>query len=560
MKFEKLGNICDLQNGFAFKSSDYVEFSNTLCCRMSNIRPNATFDIDYNPKYLPDSFSIKFKDYLLNDGDLIIAMTDMANDPKILGVPTQVFTNGKKLLLNQRVGKLVNFDTKKVYVPYVKLALSRNELKEYYKKFAGGGIQLNISKQNILNIKIPLPELQEQIRIAKILTQAENLITQRKESIVLLDEFLKSTFLEMFNSGDNFKGKEYSINELKVGGNETFSNGPFGSDLLTSELKKSGVPVIYIRDITNGYYKVKSNVYVTEEKAQYLKNCQVIGGDILITKVGDPPGISAIYPYDLPSAIITQDVIRLRVNKKIVHPIYFSFFLNSDKGKSMIKAISVEGTRKRFPLGDFKKSKIKIPNIEFQNQFALIVEKVESLKTEYEASLQELENMYGVLSQKAFKGELFKENEMIFETFEKYSKRKDQISDIQTPVAGSLEPPKEVEGPPVFQNTEKDIKDMTLDEYYGIPEDIVAKYGSIENHIEDKEFILKKIFHDSSIDLKKLEEIYNKMTYERGGFFDFEDWRKYIFEELAKKKSFLKQKYNPNTNQLELSINEIKKS
>ena len=59
----QLKAICDLQNGYAFKSSDYVESSNTLNCRMSNIRPDGSFDILYNSKYLPDEFAEKCKDY-----------------------------------------------------------------------------------------------------------------------------------------------------------------------------------------------------------------------------------------------------------------------------------------------------------------------------------------------------------------------------------------------------------------------------------------------------------------------------------------------------------------
>ena len=107
MKYVKLKEICDLQNGYAFKSSDYIDESNVLNCRMSNIRPNASFDIEYSPKYLPEEFAEKYREYLLNDGDLVIAMTDLANDPKILGVPTIVNTKGYQLLLNQRVGKLI---------------------------------------------------------------------------------------------------------------------------------------------------------------------------------------------------------------------------------------------------------------------------------------------------------------------------------------------------------------------------------------------------------------------------------------------------------------------
>ena len=54
-------------------------------------------------------------------------------------------------------------------------------------------------------------------------------------------------------------------------------------------------------------------------------------------------------------------------------------------------------------LGDLQ---ILYPPLSLQNQFAAIVEKVESVKTHYQYSLAELENLYGELSQKAFKGAL----------------------------------------------------------------------------------------------------------------------------------------------------------
>ena len=146
----QLKDICDLDNGYAFKSDDYVELSGTLNCRMSNIRPDGSFDIMYSAKYLPDEFAEKYADYVLKDGDLIIAMTDMAGDPKILGVPTVVDTKGYTLLLNQRVGKL-RFIKTGINADYLKLALQSKRVREYLKRFAGGGVQLNVSKKDILN-------------------------------------------------------------------------------------------------------------------------------------------------------------------------------------------------------------------------------------------------------------------------------------------------------------------------------------------------------------------------------------------------------------------------
>lgn len=145
----ELNKVCDLENGYAFKSSDYAEESNVLNCRMSNIRPNGEFDILYNPKFLPEQFVEKYSRYLLKDGDIVIAMTDMASDPKILGVPTIVETKGYNLLLNQRVGKLTIIDEGKIFVPFLKRVLNREKIKDYYKRFAGGGVQLNIG--NVLS-------------------------------------------------------------------------------------------------------------------------------------------------------------------------------------------------------------------------------------------------------------------------------------------------------------------------------------------------------------------------------------------------------------------------
>ncbi|MBO1069101.1 MAG: hypothetical protein HEQ13_06865 [Dolichospermum sp. DEX189] len=178
-----LNQICDLQNGYAFKSNDYVNISNTLNCRMSNIRPNGFFDLEHNQKFLPDSYTQKYQQYLLKDGDVIIAMTDMATEAKILGVPTIVETQGKNLLLNQRVGKLIIKKPELIYFPYLKYVLNREQVKKYFLKFAGGGLQINLGKDDILSVEIPLPPLEEQKRIAEILDLAEELRTKRREAI-----------------------------------------------------------------------------------------------------------------------------------------------------------------------------------------------------------------------------------------------------------------------------------------------------------------------------------------------------------------------------------------
>ena len=56
--------------------------------RMSQIRPGGSVDLEHNPKFLPNDYATKYSDFILKENDVVIAMTDMATDPKILGLPT----------------------------------------------------------------------------------------------------------------------------------------------------------------------------------------------------------------------------------------------------------------------------------------------------------------------------------------------------------------------------------------------------------------------------------------------------------------------------------------
>ena len=161
----KLKELCDLQNGFAFKSKDYIAKSNVMNFRMSQIRPGGKVDLNHGAKYLPENFKEKYNDFILNEGDIVIAMTDMASDTKILGVPTQIKKNNLFLLQNQRVGKIKGLDTKIVDVGYLRYILTSPQVYSYYKQFGKGGVQINLGKDDILNAEIPLAPLLEQKRI-----------------------------------------------------------------------------------------------------------------------------------------------------------------------------------------------------------------------------------------------------------------------------------------------------------------------------------------------------------------------------------------------------------
>ncbi|MBD8191490.1 restriction endonuclease subunit S [Pseudomonas fluorescens] len=263
-------------------------------------------------------------------------------------------------------------------------------------------------------IEIPIPfkdgapSFEDQARIVHILDKSEKLVFQRRQHLQEFDNLIKSIFLRMFgnNNNNNNGWPSMPLSSVATDGKGTFSNGPFGSDLLTSELTGAGVPVIYIRDIRHASYERVSTVFVTTEKAQALSACSVQPGDVLIAKVGDPPGTAAIYPQGEPIGVMTQDVIRIRPNTEVVNAEFLVSFLNSEMGCQLIRGITVEATRARFGLREFKMQEMIIPPMDLQIQFSTLVANIDNLKRRYQQSLIDLQTLYHALRQQAFRGEL----------------------------------------------------------------------------------------------------------------------------------------------------------
>lgn len=397
MEYVKLKEVCDLQNGYAFKSKDYVEKSNVLNCRMSNIRPNASFDIEYSAKYLPEDFPDKYSDYLLNDGDLVIAMTDLANDPKILGVPTIVDTKGYKLLLNQRVGKLIIKDRKLLDERYLKYALSLPQHKSYYKKFAGGGLQINIGKEQILNIEIPITEYKNQIKIINVLDKAQELIDKRKEQIEALNKLIKPKFIEMF--GDpvtNSKGwKNKKLNELGELSRGKSKHRPRNAP----ELLGGPYPLVQTGDIAN------AGIYLKEYTQTYselgLKQSKMWDKGTLCITIAANIAKTSILTFD---ACFPDSVVAFIPNDK-TNNMFIQFWMSFLQ--KILEDSAPESAQKNINLKILSEQNVIVPPIELQNQFADFVNQVDKLKVEMENSLKELKDNFNSLMQRAFKGELF---------------------------------------------------------------------------------------------------------------------------------------------------------
>ncbi|MEZ5433809.1 MAG: hypothetical protein R3F31_22125 [Verrucomicrobiales bacterium] len=96
---------------------------------------------------------------------------------------------------------------------------------------------------------------------------------------------------------------------------------------------------------------------MTPEKAGELAAHAVVGGDLLITKMGEPPGDSAIYPMGSPDAIITADCIKWRLAPAGLDPKFFNYALRSETTKRQIANRTRGVAQKKISLSDSRTSR-----------------------------------------------------------------------------------------------------------------------------------------------------------------------------------------------------------
>ena len=291
------------------------------------------------------------------------------------------------------------------YLLYQMLYLHKvGKTKKYQNKTTGIH---NLNLEKYLQERVALPSLPDQLHIASILSKTENLIAQRKESIRLLDEFLKSTFLEMF--GDPVRNeKEFEIRNLTefyINPKEGTKCGPFGSALKKEEYCASGIPVWIMDNILKtGEFNERGCLFVSEEKYWELERYNAMNEDIIISRAGTV-GKMCIIKTKAEKSLISTNLIRLRLNENL-KPIFFFSLMKYCQSRLIKLKHGNEDAYTHMSTGILDKIDFPYPPIELQTQFAHIVEKTEALKIQYQQSLQELENLYGSLSQKAFRGEL----------------------------------------------------------------------------------------------------------------------------------------------------------
>lgn len=261
----KLDDFIEVLSGYAFKSKDFKDNGVPVIKIKNIIPPNIDFsDVQYVSQ---EMYEEKIR-YALKYNDILISLTgsNINQINSAVGKVGRVKDKDAKLLLNQRVGKVYVKDENKYNNDFLYYFLIQKHVRYDLALSAGGSAnQANINPQNIKDLNIQLPPIEEQKAIANILSILDNKIEVNNKINQKLEEMAQAIFKQWFIDFDfpNEEGKPYKSS---------------GGEMIKSELGmipkgwKVGVFRNYITDILGGDWGKEV------PQGNYIKEVQCIRG------------------------------------------------------------------------------------------------------------------------------------------------------------------------------------------------------------------------------------------------------------------------------------------
>ena len=426
----KLGEVCKLRNGFAFKSTEYRN-EGVPVIRISDINDGIVSSHD-SVKVLPDE---DYENYLVENDDILVAMSG-ATTGKF-----GIFKSKEKAYQNQRVGKFKILDDKILAKHFLYHQI--HSLKRQIEKDAYGGAQPNISSTKIEQMEVLLPPMKEQHAIVSKIEELLSELDKGKQQLETAQQQLKiyrQAVLKWAFEGKLSELGRVGLKDDRITGLDnqeeilpsTNPKNPNSDNELPEGWK--WVKIEEIADVGTGATPLKSNksfyengriAWVTSgalndefvrtatdfvtEKALKETNLSVYPkGTLLLAMYGEGKTRGKCSEL-LIEATTNQAIAAISFKKhdSRVKP-YLKYFLL--KNYNDIRMLSSGGVQPNLNLGIVKKTLIPFPSIEERHR---IVQEIESrlsvcdkVEETITTSLAQAETLRQSILKKAFEGKL----------------------------------------------------------------------------------------------------------------------------------------------------------
>lgn len=266
------------------------------------------------------------------------------------------------------------------YITWVRAELER---------LAAGSTFSEISSANVKRLRVTLPPLPEQQKIAAILSSVDDVIEKTRAQIDKLKDLKTGMMQELLTKGighiefkDSLFGRVpvgwclLTLDDMGVDDQPVLRTGPFGSSLKSKDFQKKGTPVINIQNLGVGRLEKANLYYISDEKALELQSYKVSSQDLVFSRVADV-GRSVVIPEKAAGWIISSNLMKISVDTDRINPKYLMYQLvNGPVVSYQLRQMVADGGRPVVTGSLIKQIVFPIPSIEEQKE---IVKKMDSI-------------------------------------------------------------------------------------------------------------------------------------------------------------------------------------
>ncbi|EEJ72920.1 restriction endonuclease subunit S [Lactobacillus ultunensis] len=356
MQYLTLDTVCDVLNGYAFKSKKYVS-TGIRIIRINNVQDG--YIEDKTPVFYPKEDEHVSKYRLLAD-DVLVSLTGNVGRVAII--------NDEYLpaALNQRVACL-RVKNSKVLKKYLFYFLNSKKFRSDCISSANGIAQKNISTKWLKKYKISIPSIEEQRKKVAILSKLESAIKKKNEQINKINLLAKARFVEMFAQEQHVSKMSQACFIITDGTHQS------------PEFVTKGIPFVFVSNLINNQLIYDTQKFIDENTYNKLiKRTPIEKGDLLLSIVGSYGHVAVVKSNK--KFLFQRHIAYIKVNPNLVDSEYLQSELLDSYVQNQIR-MEVHGVaQKTLNLSAVKNLTIKLPPLASQKKFAFFKRHVDKSK------------------------------------------------------------------------------------------------------------------------------------------------------------------------------------
>ena len=272
----------------------------------------------------------------------------------------------------QRTYIIESLDKTKLMVKYLYCFLDLYV--EILRQQAIGGVIKYIKLGNLADAIIPVPVIEKQREIIEIFEKCNGTIAYRHQELLLMDQLVKSRFIEMF--GDP-KRNPRKWDMVTVG--DIATDVRYGTSRPATERGK--YPYLRMNNLTYEGYLDLTDLKHIDIPDNEVEKCVVRNGDVLFNRTNSVELVGKTCVYNLDSdMIIAGYIIRVRIDDRVL-PVILSSYLNSTVMKEQLRSMAKGAVNQaNINAQELRSIPIYLPPITLQHEFATFVEQVDKSK------------------------------------------------------------------------------------------------------------------------------------------------------------------------------------